>query len=75
MTPPEVGWNIIGPTLAVTLIATVAILLRLYTRRIILYKLHGEDYLIALCLICAWTNTSVIVAGMHQTECHHGHNY
>ncbi|GAB7340308.1 hypothetical protein MBLNU457_6763t1 [Dothideomycetes sp. NU457] len=62
ITPPQVGWGILGPTLAVTFLATFAIFLRLYTRRLIIHKLCREDYLMAFCLLLSWANTSVIIA-------------
>jgi len=63
ITPPRIGWSILGPTLAVTFLATLAISLRLYTRRLVIHKLCREDYLMAFCMLLSWANTSVIIAG------------
>lgn len=63
LAPDYVGWDTLGPIIAVNACATAVVLVRLWTRKCIVRKVGWDDALIGLSLVLAWGISGVVVAG------------
>ena len=50
--PIAISWGILGPTMAVTILATLVVLSRLWTRLMITRATGLDDVVIVLSLVC-----------------------
>jgi hypothetical protein len=62
----DLRWTIIGPVIALVVLSTIAVVLRIMSRRILKLQLRWDDYLIlaALVSICALTSSITIALNL-----------
>lgn len=49
--PNDIGWATLAPTIVFTCTAFVVVVLRLYTRRVLIRNVGPEDFLISLSMV------------------------
>ncbi|KAH9908509.1 hypothetical protein F4778DRAFT_717446 [Xylariomycetidae sp. FL2044] len=65
------GPSIIAATTAVTSVATVFVIARLYVRGRLLSKLQVDDYLIVISIICGWLSTAFAITSVKSGNGRH----
>ncbi|KAF2163597.1 hypothetical protein M409DRAFT_68495 [Zasmidium cellare ATCC 36951] len=62
----DVGWTALGPAIAFSVLATIVVVLRWYTRSRLVRIIGLDDYVILLSLILAWVQSGLIAAAVYD---------